>query len=91
MTRHVTATQARREFFKLMDWAEKPGFAISISRDGVPKVMLVSVEEFEGLLETLEIAADKKLSAKIDKRMRELKTGKAKTIPWKKVKKELNL
>ena len=37
---------------------ETPGFTITITHEGKPKGVFLSVEEFDGLMETLDILSD---------------------------------
>ena len=57
----LTATAARQQFFKLIEAAGNPGRTFTITMEGEPKIVMMSVEDFEGWQETLEIMSDKKL------------------------------
>ncbi|MBU2259153.1 type II toxin-antitoxin system Phd/YefM family antitoxin [Patescibacteria group bacterium] len=57
----VSATNARRQLFDLIEQAGKPGSFISITHRDLPDVVLMSYEEFEGWQETMEILSDEKL------------------------------
>ncbi|TSD00067.1 MAG: hypothetical protein Greene101449_353 [Candidatus Peregrinibacteria bacterium Greene1014_49] len=85
MERTVPATQARRQFFKLLAEAGK-GAHVKITFEGHPPVILVSEEEFEGLIETLEVMSDPVLMKNIRAGLRE-KGG----TEWSVVKKKLHL
>lgn len=89
MGKTVSATQARKQFFKLLKEASKPGANVRITFKGHPPLMLLSEEEFEGWMETLEIMSDPKLVKDIHDGIREMQAGKG--IPWEKVKRELGL
>lgn len=89
MTRNVTATEARKNLFELIAVAGKPGAFVMISHAGTPKVVMMSLEEFEGWQETLEIMSDPELAKDIKKELRDVKKGKS--VPWEKVKKELKI
>lgn len=54
----MTATEARRKFYDVIDAAEHPGVFVVITHEGLPKVVVMSVEEFEGWQETMEILSD---------------------------------
>ncbi len=60
-----------------------------VTRRGRPEVVMISVEDYESLLETLEIQSDKVLMKRIRKAEKEFKAGKG--VPLEKVKKELGL
>ncbi len=86
MGKRISATQARKQFFKLLEEAGRSGADIRITFEGHPSVILLSEEEYEGWLETLEVMSDPVLMQDIRKGMREKKT-----IPWETVKKQLRL
>lgn len=70
----ITATKARQNFFKLVEKTDRPGASVVITMDGKPKVVMMSLEEFEGWQETLEIMADKKLLQAIKESLKDKKT-----------------
>jgi prevent-host-death family protein len=82
----MSATDARKNWFKLIDQAGKPGSVIAIKHRDLPDVVLMSAEEFEGWIETMEIMADSKL-------MKDIRNGlkDKKAIAWEDVKAELDL
>lgn len=89
MTKTLTATKARKEFFKLIEKSEQPGSTIIITLNGIAKTIMMSVQNFEDWQETLEIMSDKDLMKGIKKGLRDIKEKK-----WysaQEVKKKLNL
>jgi len=93
MTRHVTATEARKNLFELIATAGKPGAFVMISHEGTPKVVMMSLEEFEGWQETLEIMSDPELAKDIRKDLKQIRSGKKMkdTVDFETVKKQLKL
>ena len=89
MNKTMTATQARKQFYAVIDAAEHPGVSVVITHEGLPKVVVMSYEEFEGWQETFDIMSDPILTKEIVKAIKNQKKEKA--IPWEKVKKELHL
>lgn len=89
MTTTLPATKARKQFFKLIKAADQPGTTITITVEGEPKVVMMSVEEFEGWQETLEILSDRKLTKNIKQALTDLKRGKVYSLE--EVKKKLKL
>ena len=59
-----------------------------ITRHGKPEAVLLSEEDYESLMETLEILSDTRLMKSIRKAEKELKAGKG--VPWEKVKAKLH-
>jgi antitoxin YefM len=58
-----------------------------VTRRGKPVCVMMSVEDYEAIVETLDILSDPKLAARIRKSERELKAGKG--VSWETLKKEL--
>jgi len=61
----VTLSDAKRRLPRLLADVRELGEGVVITRSGRPAGVLVSVDEHEGLLETLEILADPELSAAV--------------------------
>lgn len=61
----VTLSDAKARLPRLLADVLELGEAVVITRSGRPAGVLVSVDEYEGLLETLEILADPELSAAV--------------------------
>ena len=90
MITYITATSARKQFFSFLNLDEKPGQHIAVTHEGIPKLILMSFDEFEGWQETLEIMSDPKLV----KRLRQANSDMSdptKWIPWEQVKRKLKL
>lgn len=58
MGTYITATDARKDFFNVLKAAGKPGRTITITLGSEPPVIMMSAEEFEGWMETMEIMSD---------------------------------
>lgn len=87
MDKTMTATEARKQFFNVIKSARRPGRSIRITHRGVPEVVIMSAEEYEGWEETFDIMSDPILTKDL---VRALKS-KEKGIPWEKVKKQMGL
>lgn len=85
----IPVTQARKDFFKLITAADRTGASVTITLNGRPKAVIMSVEDFEGWQETLEIFADSELVKGIKQGLHDVKTGKI--YNERDVKKKLNL
>ncbi|OGC82059.1 MAG: hypothetical protein A2V81_02810 [Candidatus Abawacabacteria bacterium RBG_16_42_10] len=72
MTKTIPATEARKSFFKLIEETDQPGRSVTITVGGKPRVVMMSAEDFEGWLETLEIMSDEKLMKTIRQRTKSL-------------------
>lgn len=87
MTITVPLTELRPNLPKIMDRLSKYFDRCIITRHGKPEAVMLSEEDYESLLETLDILSDEKLMKDIKKAEEDLRKGKG--IPWEKVKKKL--
>lgn len=58
----VTLSDAKARLTRLLADVVELGEGVVITRSGRPAGVLVSIDEYEGLLETLEVLADPELS-----------------------------
>ena len=72
----MTATEARKNFYAVIDDAEHPGVAVAITHEGTPKVVVMSFEEYEGWQETMEIMSDSELDKELEEAVKDMKAGK---------------
>ena len=84
----LPANEARVNFYRILKEAGENMRQFTITHRGLPPVIVMSAQEFEGWMETLDIMGSKKLVAEIKQGRKELKAGKG--IPWKIVQKSLN-
>jgi prevent-host-death family protein len=68
-------SDARARLLQLVRDAEELGKRFVITRSGRPAAVLISAEEFGGLLETLEILADPKLAAAVARGLGDVERG----------------
>lgn len=87
MTTTLSITKAREDFPTLVNNAQKRLQNYIITVNGSSAAILISVDEWESLHETLDILGDKKLMKSIRKGEKEIEEGKG--IPWEQAKKEL--
>jgi prevent-host-death family protein len=91
MTKFMTTTQARKVFYDVIETAKRPGMPIVITHKGIPEVVVMSFEEFEGWQETMEIMADPELSRGLIRDLKQLKAKKLKTVDYNTFRKSLKL
>jgi antitoxin YefM len=72
---HVPVTQAKIRLLDLVRKLKGSGDAIAITKNGVPEAVLISMEKFEGILETLEILSDDKTMKALRRAMRDAEKG----------------
>ena len=72
----ITATDAKKRLLELIRDADESFERYCITRNGEPKAVLMSVDDYEGWLETIEIMGSKAAVDEIRKARRELDAGK---------------
>ena len=71
----VTLSDAKTNLPRLLSEVVELGERFVITRSGRPAGVLLSAEEFEGLLETLEVLADSELSEEVRRGLEEAAAG----------------
>ncbi len=89
MDKTVTASEARNDFFALLKAIKTPGVSVMITYEGRPAGVLMSVDEFDGWVETMDIMADPEEAAEILERLRN--KDKEETVTLDELKKELDV
>ena len=89
MFRDISMTVARHELTSLPEKLSGTHDTVSVTRRGKPVLAILPWEEYESILETLDILGDKKLMSDFQKGIRDLKRGKG--IPWEMAKKKIHL
>ena len=82
-------TEARDELTTLPDKLSHTHETVTVTRRGKPVLAILAWDEYEALVETLEVMADEKLMASIREGIRDIKQGKL--VPWEDVKRKLAL
>lgn len=54
----LSISEARKRIFEIADEVQKPDTYFTLTENGRPKVVIISVEEFESLKETIEVLED---------------------------------
>jgi len=78
-TEILKASDARKNLFKLMDKAERLRHRYMLTRNGTPQAVLMSAEEYEEWVETLEVMADEGLMKGIKEGLEDFKKGRVHT------------
>jgi prevent-host-death family protein len=71
----VTLSEAKAKLARLLVEVSEVGEHVLITRSGKPAGVLLPVDEYEGLLETLEILGDSELGEAIRRGLDELERG----------------
>ena len=88
MTKYITATQARKNLFKLMELLQTPGVTVMVTHQDKPPVVMMSASEWEGWMETLDVLSNPEEAEDLREALREYKSGTMETVDWEDVKKE---
>lgn len=81
----LTVSEAKSHLPELIRRADRRYEAFLITKNGLPKAVLMSCDELDGLLETIAISRDKKLVRGLRKSLKEADAGKV--VPFSKVRK----
>jgi prevent-host-death family protein len=87
MTKMVPLTELRPKLPKIIDRLSKYFDRYIITRHGKAEAVMLSEDDYESLLETLDILCDQKLMKDIKKAEQDLRKGKG--ISWEKAKRKL--
>jgi antitoxin YefM len=79
-----TISQAKTHLPELVRKADRSYETFLITKNGSPKAVLMSCDELEGLLETIDILKDSKLASSIRKARKDAEAGKV--VPFKDIK-----
>lgn len=72
---YIPVSKAKNRLLKLIRELEQHQEAIALTRDGVPAAVLLSMEHFRGLLETIEILADPKALRSLRRSLKQSERG----------------
>jgi len=72
---YIPVTKAKSDLLALLRRIKDSDDTIAITKNGVPEAVLISMEKFEGLLETLDILSDEKTMKSLRKSIREADKG----------------
>ena len=82
-------TEARDEFTSLPDRLTETHETVTVTRRGKPVLAILPWEEYEALVETLDILSDEKQVMSLRRSVAEMRAGKL--IPWEQAKRKLKL
>ena len=76
----VTTSEARTQLYSLVDEVGDLGMSLTITKNGIPKAIMMCADEFESWVETLNILGDKKLMVDLKKSEEDFKAGRFITL-----------
>ena len=68
---YIPVTKAKANLLDLVRKIKESDATIAITKNGMPEVVLISMNKFQGLLETMDILSDEKAMKSIRKSIRE--------------------
>jgi len=83
----ITITEGRKKLFKIAEEVQKPDSQYVFTIEGKPGIVLMSADEYDSLMETMEILSNPEIMRDIKKAEEEYERGEYST--WAEVKKEL--
>jgi antitoxin YefM len=76
ITRYVPITKAKNHLLELIRQVESVDQSIAVTKNGVPAAVILSMEKYAGLLETLEILSDEDTAKSLRTSIRQARKGK---------------
>ncbi len=76
---YIPISKAKSELLDIIRRLESVEDAVAVTKNGVPAAVILSVERYEGLLETLDILSDDKTMKSLRTSMRQARQGKWRT------------
>ncbi len=76
----IPITEARKKIFDIAEEVQKPGVYYTFTEKGRPKAVFMSYDEYDSLMETLEILSDPKIMKSIKKAEEEYERGEYVTL-----------
>ena len=86
-TEEISMVDARRKLTKLPERFEARPAPVAVTRRGKPVLAIMAWEDYEAIVETLEILSDEDAVERLRRSIQEAKQGKA--IPWEEAKRRL--
>ena len=75
MDKFISVSETKNRLLDVIRQVENEQEVICITRDGVPSAVLLSMEQFEGLMETIEILSDQKSMRSLRRSLKQAEKG----------------
>ena len=76
ISRYVPITKAKNDLLELIRQVEKVDESVAVTKNGIPTAVILSMEKYAGLLETLEILSDEDTAKSLRNSIRQARKGK---------------
>jgi prevent-host-death family protein len=83
----ISISEARKKIFNIAEAVQKPGVYYTLTEKGRPKAVMMSAEEFDSLMEDLELMSDPGFAKRMAAVEKEFARGEYSS--WSEVKKKL--
>lgn len=80
MSKTISLKEARNRFSKIVDKVDRLSERYVVTKNGVPKAVVMSAEEFESWVETLEFMSNPKAVRALERGLKEAKAGKVRSF-----------
>ncbi len=70
-----SVSQAKNKLLDLIRNIKKENQIVAITRDGIPAAILLSMTQYEGLMETIEVLSDQKTLRSLKKSLKQAKNN----------------
>ena len=87
-TQEISTVNARRELTRLPEILSANPATVAVTRRGKPVLAIMTWDDYQAILETLEIISDDEAVEQLQRSIQEVREGK--TVPWKKAKARLD-
>ena len=77
---YMSVSTAKARLLEVLRRIEEQRAKVVITKNGIPKAVLLNYEDFEGLLETIDILSDSKTVSGIKKGLKDIKAGRMVTL-----------
>lgn len=74
--KYISVTEAKNTLLDLIRRLQKRNEVLAITREGVPAAVLLSIEQYDGLVETIELLADRKAMRSLRRSLQQARAGK---------------
>jgi antitoxin YefM len=76
LSKYVPVTKAKNNLLEIVRDLEAREDAVAVTKNGVPTAVILSMDRYQGLLETLDILSDERSMKSLRKSIRQARKGK---------------
>jgi antitoxin YefM len=76
ISKYVSITKAKNDLLNLIRQVENVDESVAVTKNGVPAAVILSMEKYTALLETLDILSDEETAKSLRTSMRQARKGK---------------